>query len=112
MQNIPLIDHINQRFQDNDKAIRAALDAAEKAVNKAEVNAEKWRDNANEWRGAMNDKDKSFALKADVERLSGEIKKLQLSEATLSGKASQNSVLLAYVIAAVSLAIGLIQLFK
>jgi hypothetical protein len=50
-----------QQFADADKAVRAAMAAAEKAVEKAEQNAEKWRANANEWRAAMSDRERNFA---------------------------------------------------
>ena len=50
-----------QQFADADKAVQAALSAAEKAVNKAEVNASNWRENANEWRAAMSDRERNFA---------------------------------------------------
>jgi hypothetical protein len=46
-----------------EKAVAAALAAAQKAVEVAERNAEKWRDNANEWRQAMGDKDRNFVTK-------------------------------------------------
>ena len=46
-----------------EKAVAAALAAAQKAVEVAERNAEKWRDNANEWRQAMDDKDRNFVTK-------------------------------------------------
>jgi len=50
-----------QQFGDADKAVQAALSAAEMAVNKAEVNAANWRENANEWRAAMSDRERNFA---------------------------------------------------
>jgi hypothetical protein len=50
-----------QQFADADKAVKAAMAAAEKAVDKAEQNAEKWRSNANEWRSAMSDRERNFA---------------------------------------------------
>ena len=47
-----------------EKAISAALAAAEKAVTVAEINSQKWRENANEWRQAMDDRETQF-VKAD-----------------------------------------------
>lgn len=99
--------HFDQRFIDNDKALQKALDAAEKAVNKAEDNAEKWRNSANEWRGAMNDREKSFSLKSDVERIEISLQKLQLSEATLAGKANQWSVWIGYALALAAIGVAL-----
>lgn len=59
-----LMDERDRRYGElavaTDRAVQAALAAAEKAVAVAEVNAEKWRDNANEWRKAMNDREINF----------------------------------------------------
>ena len=57
-----------QRFIDQEKAVKAALNAAEQAVNKAEHNAEKWRANANEWRQAMDDREVKFMPRPEAER--------------------------------------------
>lgn len=63
-----LLDEVDKRnmqqFASQEKAVSAALAAAEKAVGVAERNAEKWRDNANEWRAAMSDKDRNFITKS------------------------------------------------
>jgi hypothetical protein len=59
--------HFDQRLLDSDKAVTAALAAAEKAVGKAETNAEKWRENANEWRAAMMDREARFASRTEVD---------------------------------------------
>ena len=57
-----------QRFTDQDAAVKAALASAERAVEKAEANAEKWRANANEWRGAMNDRERNLMPRAEAEK--------------------------------------------
>lgn len=64
-----------------EKAISAALAAAEKAVTVAEINSQKWRENANEWRQAMDDREAAF-VKADnfqttIGNLSKDIKELK-----------------------------------
>ena len=64
-----------------EKAISAALAAAEKAVTVAEINSQKWRENANEWRQAMDDRETQF-VKADnyqttIGNLSKDIKELK-----------------------------------
>lgn len=91
-ETVSLREYIDRRFLDNSKAVDAMLQAAEKAVDKAEKNAEKWRENANEWRGAMNDKDKAFALKVEIERIITDVKQLQLWRAELKGMATQEEV--------------------
>lgn len=62
---ISLREYVDRRFEDSEKAVQAALAAAEKAVAKAEANAEKWRENANEWRGAMSDRERSFMTRME-----------------------------------------------
>jgi hypothetical protein len=66
--HIKVMDERDRRYTEigdaKDKAITAALAAAEKAVMVAERNAERWRDSANEWRAAMTDKDRNFVTKS------------------------------------------------
>src|SRR5579859_5205347 len=71
-----------QQFGDADKAVQAALMAAEKAVNKAEINAANWRDNANEWRAAMSDRERNFA---PIQRLESLEHRFDLKEGTGMG---------------------------
>jgi len=62
-----LMDERDRRYGEvsdaKEKAVAAALAAAEKAVFVAEANSEKWRTNANEWRAAMNDRERNFLSK-------------------------------------------------
>jgi hypothetical protein len=69
--DVSLKEYIDRRFDDQEKAVQAALLAAdkgvsaalasaEKAVDKAEAGSEKWRASANEWRAAMNDRERDF----------------------------------------------------
>jgi len=61
-------DRYDQRFGDQQEAVKAALASAEKAVAVAEANAEKWRMNANEWRGAMDDREKNLMPRPQAEQ--------------------------------------------
>lgn len=62
-----LMDERDRRYGEvseaKERAISAAMAAAEKAILVAETNAEKWRTNANEWRSAMNDRERNFLSK-------------------------------------------------
>jgi len=62
-----LMDERDRRYGEvseaKERAISAAMAAAEKAILVAENNAEKWRMNANEWRSAMNDRERQFLSK-------------------------------------------------
>lgn len=51
---------LDQRFESSDKAVRAALQSAELAVNKAEAAAEKRFDSVNEFRKTLSDQTNSF----------------------------------------------------
>ncbi len=68
-----LIEANDRRYADNfesqEKAVKAALAASEKAVEVAQENAEKWRSNANEWRASMTDREGRFATRSEVEAL-------------------------------------------
>jgi hypothetical protein len=74
-------ENLKEHFEGLRKADKDAIDAAlvaadkynaaqllsqQRAVEKAENESKEWRNNANEWRGAMSDREKNFATKADV----------------------------------------------
>lgn len=76
--DIPIRDYVDamlgevdkrneQRFQAQEKAMGAALAAADKATAIQESNAEKWRASANEWRGAMSDRDRELPSRREVD---------------------------------------------
>ncbi len=75
--------YCDQRFDDQEKAVKAALASAERAVEKAEANSQRWQQNANEWRGSMLDREAKFATIATVEA------RFQGVEAILSDRAAQ-----------------------
>jgi hypothetical protein len=75
-EEITLKEYVDRRFDDQEKAVQAALLAAdkgvsaalasaEKAVDKAEAGSEKWRASANEWRGAMSDRERDFLTRRE-----------------------------------------------
>lgn len=97
-----LKEHIDQRFNDNDKAVHAALQSAEKAATNLASELKQYKAESNEWRGAMNDKDKLLTRTTETERIEADVKKLQLWEAQLSGMATQADVNKAYMIAVIS----------
>ena len=66
--DIPLREYVDAMFTEREKAVNAALAAADKAVTKAEANAETWRENANEWRGAMSDRDRELPSRREVDQ--------------------------------------------
>lgn len=69
--SVPWRDYVDLRFDERDKAVSAALEAAEKAVDKAEIAAERWRAQANEWRGAMSDRERAFLTRREFYAMVG-----------------------------------------
>ena len=76
MSDVPLKEYVDRRFDESEKAVKAALQSAskavdaalvsaEKAVDKAETSAERWRNSANEWRGAMSDRERDFLTRRE-----------------------------------------------
>jgi phosphopantetheinyl transferase (holo-ACP synthase) len=77
-------------FEARDKFQAAAFAAAKEAVDKAEKNSEEWRDEANEWRDTMDDREKEFAPRSEVDaRISSilrDIQELKEAQATRLGQ--------------------------
>lgn len=95
-----LKEYYDQRLNDMDKAVRAAKEETKE-----------YKAQQNEWRAAMNDKDERFALKTETGRMRDDITRLQLSEASLAGKASMNSVYLSILASAISIGMAIVALF-
>ena len=89
--------------------------ALEKATTIAAINMEKRLDGMNEFRSQLKDQASTFISRNEytvmMEKLQQDIKTLQISKANLEGKASQQSVLIAYLISIISLCIALISFF-
>jgi vacuolar-type H+-ATPase subunit H len=58
-------EYIERRFNDQQRAIEAALSAAEKAVTKAEVATEKRFDSVNEFRKTLSDQAANFLQRGE-----------------------------------------------
>jgi len=105
-----------QRFDAQEKAVVAAIESAQLAVDKAEANTREWQRNANEWRLAMVDKDRLFATKAEflprIEKIETCLSELRTIRDIAIGKASQTAMLFTAVIALLGVALGLVQLFN
>lgn len=106
-----LKEYTDTRLAAQEKAVEAALAAAEKATGKAEEDIKAWRAQANEWRGAMNDREVKFATHADLAGLSARIdameKLMDHSTGRSEGVRLTSGVLVSVVTIAV-LALGLI----
>jgi hypothetical protein len=114
-----LKQHFDQRLMDQDKAVQAALAAAEKAVAAALAAAEKareqaseeakaWRASANEWRGSMMDREIRFASR---EEMTAELKAVRAQLESLKESRDVGVGRSAVLATVVSVAIGLLMLF-
>jgi aspartate oxidase len=72
-----------------EKAVAAALASAEKAVAVAEKNSEQWRAGANEWRAAMSDRENKFMNTEDRTGIEKEMKEFRNFMTTHNGTVQQ-----------------------
>jgi small-conductance mechanosensitive channel len=119
---------LSERFAAQEAAVHAAFASAEKAVEREHTNSESWRKSANEWRGAMDDREKSYAMKEQVdatlasihkeidtlrdntrgeitlirETMRKEVETLRIDQTTQAGKAQGMDKMWGYIIAAIS----------
>src|ERR1700679_3563652 len=104
---ISLREYVDIRFDAQEKAVNAALAAADRAVNKAEVASEKRFENMNEFRGALADSARLLMPRSEYEQaqktLSDKVEKMEtrLNAADDRGAgASQSWIKVGLVIAA------------
>jgi len=109
------LDAINRRFIDSEKAVNAALAAADKAVVKAEAASEKRADASNEIRQAMIDQQAAFVTKVEVGGLERRLAILEDMTSRSQGRSSgvgQSSAVLYAVILAIAAIAGAIAVFR
>lgn len=98
---------LNERHMAQQVAMRAALEAAEKAVGKAEVAAEKRFDGQNEFRQQLGDQASTFISRVEHEatvlRLSERIQELSDRANRQEGKGAGVNASWGYLVAAVGL---------
>jgi hypothetical protein len=103
-----------QRFSSQDKAVTAALQAAEKAVQKAEVAAEKRFDSVNEFRAQLSDQAATFMPRLEAEqRIAQQSEKLARVESRLDrqdGKTGGAGSLASALVAGAGLLVAVVTL--
>jgi hypothetical protein len=86
----------------------------QRAITKAEDSMTSRLEGMNEFRDQLKDQATKFALRDEVNRRFDEvvedIKSLELSKATLEGKASQGAVFIAYAISAIGIILGIVSM--
>jgi len=103
------------------KSLDAHFDFQEKAIKVAADASDKRLEGMNEFRATLTDQSKTFVttekfdsfkeyVDTKIDQLKVDIQKIEISDATLSGKASQSQVVLAYIFTGIGALIGIISL--
>lgn len=88
------------------------LHAIEKATAIALAATDKRFESVNEFRNTLRDQQAMFATLAEVKNLREDIQSLKESRAELAGKASQQSVIVAYILSLLGLVLSALSLVK
>lgn len=108
---VSLKEHFENHLQSMKELFTSRLEALEKAIDVATGIQHERNVAQNEWRGTVTDLTNTFVpakeYKLMNETMRGDIQSLKESRAELSGKASQVSVDIAYVIAIIGVLIGI-----
>jgi len=118
-QNVSLKEHYDKLIEQVCKTLDERFKAQEKANDLQQEMSNKKFEQQNEWRGAFTDREKAFITRADHEALvlllntkedalKKDIKSLEITRATLDGKASQSQLNLTFAFTFVSLILGII----
>jgi hypothetical protein len=121
-QTVSLKEYFESRLCSLDKRLDDKFRSIQDAVETALAANEKRLDGMNEFRNTLTDQNRTFVTKVEFsglkdlinnkfDDLENAIKEIQISDATLAGKASQSAVIIAYLISIIGLAVGLFSLF-
>lgn len=103
-----LKEYIGLQFSNQNKIIELISSNADKAVTVALDSMDIRQNNTNEWRGALDKYVTTLATKEGLDKVEASVAALQLSEATLKGKASINAVFTGYIMAGVGWILGVV----
>ena len=111
---IELREYIDLRFKEINKRIDIQFNQIKESTSLSLAQLDNRFDNTNEWRNTVSDMMATFATKdvldSKTNSLNEDIKSLELTRASLEGKASQNLVNLNVAIATIALVIGIINM--
>lgn len=109
-KNISLRDYFDGRFDELRTYMDIKFNSIEKSTCLAQDNLNNRLENMNEFRASLSDQTKNFITKVEHEFVIKEINMLREQNAENRGKASQQSVYIAYIIAITGIIIGIIGL--
>ena len=104
-------EYFDQRLTGSKEYYEIRFLSMEKAVATAQSALDKRLDGMNEFRSTLKDQSASFITRAEHAALEREIQDLRESRAELTGKASQTSVLVAYILSALGLLVSVVEIF-
>jgi hypothetical protein len=117
-----LKEYFEMRFDNMESSLDARFEAQEKATSVANQASDKRLEGMNEFRESLREQSTAFATKSEVcklediitvklDAINKNLQKIEISDATLAGKASQNSVIGAYILSIIMLIISILKLF-
>lgn len=101
----------NQEIKFLKELFETKIETVEKAIVLADENLKMRLENMNQIREQLVSQASTFATKFEVERDREDIKKLELVQANLAGKASQSSVQLAYILNVIAIIVAVLSFF-
>ena len=115
-----LKEYFEMRFDNMENALDARFMSQEKAISVATQASDRRLEGMNEFRDSLKDQATTFATKSELcklediitiklDNINKSIQKIEISDATLAGKASQAQVNIAYLISAVGIIIGILN---
>jgi hypothetical protein len=112
---ISLREYVDIRFEAQEKAVNAALAAAERAVTKAEIASEKRFDSVNEFRAALGDSSRLLMPRSEAEqRMAALDKAISELKTTVDAKDNRGigiSAGLMMVVTGISVLVNIIMVF-
>jgi len=109
---VSLRDHVEALIAAQEKLFNTRLEERDKALVATAELMEKRLESMNEFRETIKDQTSRHVTKDEHGRLITEVQALAVSAAEVRGKASQQSVIVAYIIAIIGIMVSLVGLFK
>ncbi len=111
-EKITIKAYVDQRFLDYDRAIKTAMEAADRATSRANDASDRRFESVNEFRNALSDQQRSLMSRSEYEQghrnLTERITSLEQYRYELGGGSKSNDVAISRAIAALAIIISLI----
>lgn len=108
---VSLKEYLSRRMDDLEKRIQTIFDMNAVAIDKAEKRMDTRLEGMNEFRDQLRDQASRFITRVEfdalMEKLNASVKSLELTRATLEGKASQQGLIITAIISTISLLVSI-----